>query len=314
MIKLYSKEVGKDRERKLLYLIAAFPYLLRFHIRPGCLCESPEEIDPSYRLLVPQPAAAPVDTRFEGDKALRESFDTFLKPKDCWIDRRNLPWSLFDRSSLHELSSAKNRPLWVCDRLGREIMDIEYGPNYTSRERLTMLSLVGKLTNSLGQCERIHQTAVPLNYARHSLRSLTLWLFTLPFALVKDLGLLTAPVTACTAWLLYGIYQIGYSIEDPFQGSLRLSILCDAIRRDVLGNYDDHERDSAFALEDSRRDNLGYSEDGDEFRNLPKRHHGELVPSLSNETVSSLIGENDVFKLRIHEQRGRSLRVAGVMQ
>ena len=247
MIQLYSKEVGPDRERLLLNLIAAFPYLLRLHIRPGCLCRSPESIDPNYRLMMNQPAVAPVDSRYEGDKATDLAGLNAMESHDCWVDKRNLPWSLFQKSSLERLSRAKNRPLWVCDRIGREIMSIEYGPNFTSRERLTMLSLVGKLTDALGQCERIHQTAVPLNYARHSLRSLTLWLFTLPFALVKDLGLLTAPVTACTAWLLYGIYQIGYSIEDPFQGSLRLSILCDAIRRDVMGNYDD--RDSAFAGE-----------------------------------------------------------------
>lgn len=33
---------------------------------------------------------------------------------------------------------------------------------------------------------------------------------------------------------MYGIYQIGYTIEDPFQGSLRLTILSEAIFRDVM--------------------------------------------------------------------------------
>lgn len=37
-------------------------------------------------------------------------------------------------------------------------------------------------------------------------------------------------------------------IEDPFQGTLRLSILCDTIRRDVLG--DEHNRSTAFRLEE----------------------------------------------------------------
>ena len=36
--------------------------------------------------------------------------------------------------------------------------------------------------------------------------------------------------------MLFGVYEIGYSIEDPFQGTLRLSILCGQIRRDVLDN------------------------------------------------------------------------------
>jgi hypothetical protein len=56
------------------------------------------------------------------------------------------------------------------------------------------------------------------------------------------MGFLTPLVTAVTAWALFGIYQIGYSIEDPFQGSLRLSILCDSIRRDVLVDNDSHKK------------------------------------------------------------------------
>jgi hypothetical protein len=42
--------------------------------------------------------------------------------------------------------------------------------------------------------------------------------------------------------------EIGVKVEDPFQGTLRLSILCDTIRRDVLG--DEHIRSSAFRLEE----------------------------------------------------------------
>ena len=47
------------------------------------------------------------------------------------------------------------------------------------------------------------------------------------------------------AWLLFGIYQIGHHVEDPFNGSLRLSILCEAIRKDLLS-----EDDSAFHHDD----------------------------------------------------------------
>jgi hypothetical protein len=91
----------------------------------------------------------------------------------------------------------------------------------------------------------------PLNYARHSLRALTLWLLSLPFALVKDLRLLTGPALFLVSWLLFGVYEIGYAIEDPFQGTLRLSIICDIIRRDVLG--DEMIRRTAFDLEESKK-------------------------------------------------------------
>ncbi|CAB9500297.1 UPF0187 protein [Seminavis robusta] len=256
---LYGREIGPSRRHRIRNLIAAFPYLLRHHIRSGCLCEQ-GSIDERYRLLLEEPAQQMVETRHEGDKRCGGSTnpaDHMLPPKECWVDRRNLPWSLIAPGALEKVAKARNRPLWICDRLGREICDIPYGPNFTNRERQHFLSQVEKLTDAIGKCERIHQTAVPLNYARHSLRSLTLWLLTLPFTMVKDLGFMTGPAAAVIAWLMFGIYQIGYSIEDPFQGSLRLSILCDAIREDVMGNLDDDDQDM---VEDQARDSAYHVE------------------------------------------------------
>lgn len=247
MIQLYSTEVGPENQKRILNLVAAYPYLLRQHIRPGCLCSDKEIPDP-HRLLLQEQRRVLHETRHEGQDE-GEGVAVSSNSPDCWVDKRALPWSLFLPQSLPAIARAENRPLWVCDRMAALIAKIPYGPNFTSRERLTLLGMVDKLTNAVGQCERIHQTAVPLNYARHSLRSLTLWLFTLPFALVQDLGLFAAPANAMIAWLLYGIYQIGYSIEDPFQGSLRLSILCDAIRRSVVRQATDM-RDSAYQLDD----------------------------------------------------------------
>ena len=64
---------------------------------------------------------------------------------------------------------------------------------------------------------------------------------------VKDLGLLTSPVLFVVSWMLFGIYEIGTRIEDPFQGTLRLSILCDQMRRDVLS--DELLRDTAYTID-----------------------------------------------------------------
>jgi hypothetical protein len=164
-----------------------------------------------------------------------------------WVDKRTLPWRLLPSKAMEECARAQNRPLWVCDRLAKELHSVPDQENWTARERLTLLSKVEKLSGCISACERIHQTVVPLNYARHALRSLTFWLLSLPFALVKDLGLMTGPILFFISWLMFGVYEIGYSIEDPFQGTLRLSILCDAIRRDVLG--DEIIRNTAFILE-----------------------------------------------------------------
>jgi hypothetical protein len=273
MVKLYQPEIGRARVDRIKNLLATFPYLLRHHVRSGCLCsdQDPLEMEPTYRMVLYNSARANVvDTRYEGDKTsggitrvndiVTATTTSISSPSHlnkhhkrdnnpCYVDTRELPWSLLkdtDEDALLGVARAINKPLWVLDRLGREIMDVPFSSQYfCSRERMALLSQVEKLTATIGQCERIHQTSVPLNYARHALRGLSVWLFTLPFCLVQDLGLLTGPLTGVMAWLLFGIYQIGYHVEDPFQGSLRLSILCEAIRSDLLTDLND----SAFQLD-----------------------------------------------------------------
>jgi predicted membrane chloride channel (bestrophin family) len=238
---LYEKEFGAARCRRFFRLLAAFPHLLHHHIQPT---HDPSLAKDVNGLAVVRTEPVPRGVRygmargFRNDKEDRGRMPLHQSDDVCWVDRRKLPWNLLPAGALKLCTRSSNRPLWVCDRLSQEVNEIVYTPNFTSRERSTLLSQIEKLSKCIGECERIHQTSVPLNYARHSLRSLTLWLFSLPFALIRDFGLLTGPVMGLAAWLFYGIYQIGYTIEDPFQGSLRLSTLCDAIFRDVMMGTD----------------------------------------------------------------------------
>merc|ERR1719327_41768 len=104
---------------------------------------------------------------------------------------------------------------------------------FTNRERVAMLDLVAKLSTSIGACERLVQTPVPLSYARHTSRFLSLWCLTLPFVLVPKSGFIAAPVMALATWALFGIQEIGNWIEEPFRGSLKLGVLCDTVFKDV---------------------------------------------------------------------------------
>lgn len=260
-IKLYEGPIGSSKLRRLNRLLAAFPYLLRFRIRPNSIMkkiDDPEvKRDPESSLILYQDHAIS-DSDAEAAAVATDEETTGIsrrKPRELyWVDKRTLPWRLLPEQAMEECARAQNRPLWVCDRMAKELHSVPDSDRFTPRERLALLSKVDKLSATIGACERIHQTVVPLNYARHALRSLTMWLLSLPFALVKDLGLMTGPTLFLISWMLFGVYEIGYSIEDPFQGTLRLSILCDAIRRDVLG--DEIIRNTAFVLntKDTKKD------------------------------------------------------------
>jgi predicted membrane chloride channel (bestrophin family) len=257
MINLYENEMGRSKRRRLQRLIAAFPYLLRHRIRPNLIMHRVDDVDnvrdPENSIVLYQDKAAhDLDPELAAvaNQEEREGKSRRKRRPLYWVDRRTLPWRLLPPDDLEPCARSQNRPLWVCDRMAQELRSIPDGPCFTSRERLTMIGKVEKLSNSIGSCERIHQTAVPLNYARHSLRALSIWLFTLPLCLVKDLELLTAPAVFLVSWLMFGVYEIGYSIEDPFQGTLRLSVLCDTIRRDVLA--DEVIRNTAFERESKK--------------------------------------------------------------
>jgi predicted membrane chloride channel (bestrophin family) len=93
--------------------------------------------------------------------------------------------------------------------MAQECRQVPDGPDFSARERLALIQHINKLSSCVGGVERIHQTVVPLNYSRHTLRALTVFLFSLPFCFLRDLKLLTGPVLFLMSWLLFGKYCVG---------------------------------------------------------------------------------------------------------
>uniref|UniRef100_A0A7S4EV38 EF-hand domain-containing protein n=2 Tax=Chrysotila carterae TaxID=13221 RepID=A0A7S4EV38_CHRCT len=137
---------------------------------------------------------------------------------------------------LSALRRSKNRPLYVCKRLAAELRCIPEAAMFSSRERLMALKMINQLSDYIGACERLLQTPVPLNYARHTSRFLTLWCLTLPVSLVGSMGLLVVPVTVFVTWCLFGIQEIGLFIEHCAldDGRIFMDMLTDQVIIDVL--------------------------------------------------------------------------------
>jgi putative membrane protein len=96
---------------------------------------------------------------------------------------------------------------------------------------------VAELIDAVGACERIHKTPLPFVYVVHLRRSLILYCFTLPFALVGLYGWWAVLVTLFVSYTLFGVEEIGVEIENPFghdANDLPLEQYCETIERDVL--------------------------------------------------------------------------------
>jgi predicted membrane chloride channel (bestrophin family) len=66
--------------------------------------------------------------------------------------------------------------------------------------------MVDSLIGSMSSCEKILRTPVPWTYSRHTSRFLTLWMGTLPFALVGTVKpFMIVAVVAATSFCMFGI-------------------------------------------------------------------------------------------------------------
>ena len=75
---------------------------------------------------------------------------------------------------------------------------------------------IASLVDGLCNFERILRTPIPLAYSIHLNHSVWLYILSLPYQLVGDLGWYTIPVVVLGSFCLIGILSIGLEIENPF--------------------------------------------------------------------------------------------------
>jgi ion channel-forming bestrophin family protein len=134
------------------------------------------------------------------------------------------------------LKGMNNPPLevafWIQDYLQQQ----------HDRDRLNIHQLVSlqlllnTMVDSLGGCERILKTPIPMAYAIHLKQLLLIYCFTLPFQFVTQLGWWTAAVVMLISFTLFGIEAIGMEIENPFgrdHNDLPLDAICDTMKRNI---------------------------------------------------------------------------------
>ncbi|KAL1528610.1 hypothetical protein AB1Y20_009948 [Prymnesium parvum] len=154
-------------------------------------------------------------------------------------DARRLK-ALLAREENEALSAVVNQPQFVLARL-RQLAYASSVAGVTEKEREMLLKSTCVLGDCVSACERIYNSPIPLAYSRHTSRFLVLYVSTLPLTLITSLGWATVPAMVTICWALFGIFEIGNLIEEPFTAVLGrdhrpllpLTELCRTIRRDV---------------------------------------------------------------------------------
>jgi ion channel-forming bestrophin family protein len=152
---------------------------------------------------------------------------------------------------LTKLQTMNNPPLeivfWISDYL-----QAKYEQGQISLYQMSELqSILNGIVDTLGACERILRTPMPLAYAIHLKQLLLIYCLLLPFQFVDELHLWTAPAVTLVSFTLFGIEAIGVEIENPFgtdPNDLPLDTICTTIQRNIddLISIEPHYRRSGL--------------------------------------------------------------------
>jgi ion channel-forming bestrophin family protein len=152
---------------------------------------------------------------------------------------------------LKKLQSMNNPPLeiifWIADYL-----QSKYEQGQISLYQMSDLqSILNGIVDTLGACERILRTPMPLAYSIHLKQLLLIYCLLLPFQVVDELKWWTAPAVALVSFTLFGIEAIGVEIENPFgtdPNDLPLDTICMTIQRNIddLISIEPHYRRSGI--------------------------------------------------------------------
>ncbi|KZT24128.1 UPF0187-domain-containing protein [Neolentinus lepideus HHB14362 ss-1] len=106
------------------------------------------------------------------------------------------------------------------------------GPAGTNALNTLVQSMVDQMTSM----ERIANTPIPVSYRIHLKQAVTLYLFALPFTLIKELGWSMIPIVTVVAFTFMGIEGIADEIENPFghdKSDLPLDRYCSDLKEEI---------------------------------------------------------------------------------
>jgi ion channel-forming bestrophin family protein len=144
--------------------------------------------------------------------------------------------ALMPATRLDNLKMMSNPPLEIAFWIEDYLQEQYAGDRLNIHQLTSMQNLLNQMVDSLGGCERILKTPIPLAYAIHLKQLLLIYCLTLPFQFVNQLQWWTAVVVILISFTLFGIEAIGIEIENPFgkdENDLPLDTICETMKRNV---------------------------------------------------------------------------------
>ena len=122
---------------------------------------------------------------------------------------------LFDDVDL-EIDHHKHKPNQVVQMLFQKINDLYVSKKITGDQLIILNYEIQSFTEICGACERIKNTPIPYSYSAFIKKFIFIYVLTLPFGYVFNLGYFVIPVVVFIFYVLASLELIAEEIEDPF--------------------------------------------------------------------------------------------------
>jgi len=249
-----TKESLQEQKIRALHLVVAFLYATKHHLR-----DEPGINHDDLRGLVPESFSK----YFQSSNITESQSASYSSPES--LSGRNSP--VLGRPRIVDVGTSKTHveertplmkhqshvihfheypsssplplPLVVTHELSRMLQHFQMQGCLTSVGAAgsnAISTFIQGLVCQLTKMERVCNTPIPASYGIHLKQCVTLYLFTLPFTLVKDLRWFMIPVVTVVSFTLMGIEGIADEIEMPFGTDyydIPMDHICNEIRGEV---------------------------------------------------------------------------------
>lgn len=142
-----------------------------------------------------------------------------------------------NEKQLKTITDAKYKPTVILNFLGEWVQNEKKENRIDSIQQARFDENLDKLADIVGGCERIQSTPIPYSYSVLLHRTVYLYCFLLPFALVDSLGWFTPFIVVFIAYTFVAFEAIADEIEEPFgteANDLALTNMCLMIETTVF--------------------------------------------------------------------------------
>lgn len=137
-----------------------------------------------------------------------------------------------DPALVEQIDHRKHIPNQIAGLLVQRIMRLHKAGKITGDQLIIINPQMQAFTDICGACERIKNTPIPYSYTVFIKKFIFIYIMTLPFGFVFNLGYLVIPVVAFIFYVLASLELIAEEIEDPF-GSDENDVPTDKIAHNI---------------------------------------------------------------------------------